>query len=268
MPNFTGVIASARLVCGVGGVELRDLAAAARSTSLSSSTWSQRRRAAARRAAPAGRRAWSWPVDVEVAAAQLAGVDPEQRRAAAEDVLDHEHPLRAAEAAERGLRGLVGLRDPAVHPRCRGSSRRCRRGTAPGPAPARRGRGSSRRRRSGWRRSASRRPSSSKPTRHVAWKPCRLPDMVRSWRAVEPQPDRAAGQGRAERRDRGEAVRLHLLAAEAAAHPQALHGDLVAGAGRGRGRRSPASRSGAGCCSARRPGRPRRPCASEACVSR
>ena len=29
--------------------------------------------------------------------------------------------------------------------------------------------------------SASRRPSSSKPTRHSAWKPCRLPDMVRSW---------------------------------------------------------------------------------------
>ena len=32
---------------------------------------------------------------------------------------------------------------------------------------------------------------------------------------------------RAERGDRGVAVRLHLLAAEAAAHPQALHGDLV-----------------------------------------
>ena len=29
--------------------------------------------------------------------------------------------------------------------------------------------------------SACSRPSSSKPTRHSAWKPCRLPDMVMSW---------------------------------------------------------------------------------------
>ena len=49
-----------------------------------------------------------------------------------------------------------------------------------------------------------------------------------SWVAVQPQPDRSAGQDRAERRDRGEAVRLHLLATEAAAHPQALHGDVMA----------------------------------------
>nr|BFE73668.1 hypothetical protein GCM10020092_069690 [Actinoplanes digitatis] len=41
-------------------------------------------------------------------------------------------------------------------------------------------------------------------------------------------PHRAAGERRAQRRDGGEAVRLHLLAAEAAAHAQALHGDLVA----------------------------------------
>ena len=46
--------------------------------------------------------------------------------------------------------------------------------------------------------------------------------------AGEAQPDRTAGQRGAERGDRGEAVRLHLLAAEPAAHPQALHGDLVA----------------------------------------
>src|SRR3954454_6496637 len=45
---------------------------------------------------------------------------------------------------------------------------------------------------------------------------------------VEPEPDRAAGQDAAERGDRGEAVRLHLLAAEAAAHAQALNGHLVA----------------------------------------
>ncbi len=46
-------------------------------------------------------------------------------------------------------------------------------------------------------------------------------------RAGQPQPHRAAGEGRPQRRDRGEAVRLHLLAAEAAAHPQALHGHVV-----------------------------------------
>ena len=75
---------------------------------------------------------------------------------------------------------------------------------------------------------ASSRPSSSKPTFHSAWKPCRLPVMVMScWRG-QPQPHRAAGDGRAEGRDGGVPVRLHLLAAEAAAHPQALHGHLVA----------------------------------------
>ncbi len=46
--------------------------------------------------------------------------------------------------------------------------------------------------------------------------------------AVEPHPDRSAGQLGAERGDGREAVRLHLLAAEAAAHPQALHGHFVA----------------------------------------
>ena len=46
--------------------------------------------------------------------------------------------------------------------------------------------------------------------------------------AVQPEPDRAAGQDAAESRDRGEAVRLHLLAAEPATHAQALHGHLVA----------------------------------------
>ena len=45
--------------------------------------------------------------------------------------------------------------------------------------------------------------------------------------AVQPQAHRAVGQHRAQRGDRGQAVRLELLAAEAAAHPQALHGDVV-----------------------------------------
>ena len=45
--------------------------------------------------------------------------------------------------------------------------------------------------------------------------------------AVEPQADRASGERRAQRRDRGQPVRLEFLAAEPSAHPQALHGDLV-----------------------------------------
>ncbi len=46
-------------------------------------------------------------------------------------------------------------------------------------------------------------------------------------RAREPEPDRAPGERGPERRDGREPVRLHLLAAEPAAHPQALHGDVV-----------------------------------------
>ena len=47
--------------------------------------------------------------------------------------------------------------------------------------------------------------------------------------AAEPQPHRATGERGAERGDGREAVRLHLLAAEAASHPQALDGHRVAG---------------------------------------
>lgn len=46
--------------------------------------------------------------------------------------------------------------------------------------------------------------------------------------AGETQPDRAAGEDRTEGGDRREPVRLHLLAAEAATHPQTLDGDVVA----------------------------------------
>ena len=49
-----------------------------------------------------------------------------------------------------------------------------------------------------------------------------------SWVRLSRSRTGTAGERRAERGDRREAVRLHLLAAEAAAHPQALHGDLVA----------------------------------------
>ena len=73
-------------------------------------------------------------------------------------------------------------------------------------------------------------PSASNPTFHDRVEAVPLARHRHVLRAVEPQPHRAAGQRGAERGDRGVAVRLHLLAAEAAAHPQALHGDLVAAA--------------------------------------
>jgi hypothetical protein len=112
MPNFTGVIASPRLVCGWSALK-------------ASTRRARGRRAEVADLVPGGDQPLGVPdelavrrglaLDVEVATAQLGRVEPQRRRAAADDVLDHEHPLRAAEAAERGLRGLVGLRDPAVH---------------------------------------------------------------------------------------------------------------------------------------------------------
>ena len=76
--------------------------------------------------------------------------------------------------------------------------------------------------------SASRRPSSSKPTRHWAWKPWRLPDIVMSWvrvsRSRTGRPVRVAPSAAIAAMP----VRLHLLAPEAAAHPQALDGHRVA----------------------------------------
>ena len=113
MPNLTGVIASAALGVRVRGVERGDLGQRP-ATSPHSIACDQIRssRSACRTGWPYG---VVWPGRVEVAAPQLAGVDPERGRAAAQDVLDDDHALRPAEAAERGLRRLVGLRDPAVH---------------------------------------------------------------------------------------------------------------------------------------------------------
>ena len=226
MPNFTGVTRQRPLGVRVRGVERRDLGEPRGDVGRWSSTWSQAsagalgvpHRLAVRR---------GLAVDVEVAAAQVDRVDPEQRRAAAEDVLDHEHPLRPAEPAERGLRGLVGLRDPAVHPDVRDPvgvvdvaqrPGQHRLGQVEAPAAV------------GGERGVERlQPAvvvEADPPLGVEAVP--LAGHRHVLRAGQPQPHRAAGERRAERRDRGEPVRLHLLAAEAAAHPQALHGDLVA----------------------------------------
>ncbi len=77
--------------------------------------------------------------------------------------------------------------------------------------------------------SAQSRLSASKPTSQLGVERVPLAGHRDVLGAVEPQQDRPAGERRAQRRDGGEAVRLHLLAAEPAAHPQALHGDVVAG---------------------------------------
>jgi hypothetical protein len=76
--------------------------------------------------------------------------------------------------------------------------------------------------------SARSRPSASKPTLHWAWKAVPLAGDGHVLRPGQAQPDRSPGQRRSQSGDGGEAVRLHLLAAEAAAHAQALHGHLVA----------------------------------------
>ena len=75
--------------------------------------------------------------------------------------------------------------------------------------------------------SACSRPSSSKPDPPLGVEPVPLAGHGHVLGAGQPQPDRAPGERRPQRGDRGEAVRLHLLAAEPAAHPQALHGDVV-----------------------------------------
>ena len=73
-----------------------------------------RSRAGARHGARAGRTAWSGRARRSCAPAASAASMPEERRDPAEDVLDHEHALRTPEAAERGLRRLVRLRDAAL----------------------------------------------------------------------------------------------------------------------------------------------------------
>ena len=163
---------------------------------------------------------------VEVAPAQLVRRESEQWCAATEDVLDHDHPLRAAEPAERGLRRLVRLRDPAVDPDVRDPVRVV--DVAQRPRQHRLGQIEAPPTVGGQGRLERDQPAvvvETDPPLGVEAVPLARHREVLG--AVEPQSDGASGQDRAERRDRGEPVRLHLLASEAAAHPQALHRDLV-----------------------------------------
>ena len=152
-------------------------------------------------------------LDVEVAAPQVRRVEPEQRRAAAEDVLDHQHPLRPAEAAERGLRGLVGAGDPPVQEDVRDpvgvvdvAQRPRQHRLAEVEAPAAVGG------EGGLERQQPALVVEADPPLGV--EPVALAGHRHVLRAAEPQPHRSPGERGAQRGDRGEAVRLHLLAAE------------------------------------------------------
>ena len=174
--------------------------------------------------------------------AHLGGPSP-SAGAAVEHVLDDQHALRAAEAAERRVRGLVRLRDPAVHPHVR------QKYALSTWHMARVSTGSDRSRLqppSDAARVERLQPAvvveAGAPAGENGW---RLPVIVMSWarlsrtRTGRPVSTRQRGDGR-------EPVRLRLLAAEAAAHAQALHDHLRVAERRARARRSPGSRSGAG----------------------
>ena len=167
------------------------------------------------------------PLDVEVGAAQVGRIHAQQRRAPTEDVLDHQHPLRTAEAAEGRLRGLVGVRHPAVHAHVRDpvgvvdvAQRPGEHRLAQVEAPAAVG---GQRRRQADESAVVVEPDLPRGVEAVP-----LAGHGEVVGAVEAHPDRPSGEHRPECGNRREAVRLHLLAAEAAAHPQALRGDVVA----------------------------------------
>ncbi len=165
---------------------------------------------------------------VEVAFPQLPRVQAELRRAAAQDVLDHQHALGSAEAAEGGVgdrvgpgdaAGDAGVGDPVRVVDVAQRPGQDRLGQVQAPAAVRGQRGVE-----GLDAALG---VEADPPGGV--EPVPLAGHGQVLGPVEPEPHRTAGQLGAERGHGREAVRLHLLAAEAAAHPQALHGHLVGG---------------------------------------
>ena len=75
---------------------------------------------------------------------------------------------------------------------------------------------------------ASRSPSSSNADPPLGVEAVPLAGHRHVLGPAQPQANRAPGEGGPEGGDGGQAVGLHLLAPEAAPHPQALHGDRVA----------------------------------------
>ena len=166
---------------------------------------------------------------VEVRAAHVERIAAERARDLVDDVLDREHALRPAEAAERGVRHRVGLaavavqRDVGQPVRVVGVEHRAvvdRAGQVGREAAARREleverRGCGRRRRS------RRRTSYGK-----AWRlPVERMSSSRSRRSFTARP----GPARDDRGDAGEERHLRFLAAEAAAHAAAFDDDVVRG---------------------------------------
>ena len=94
---------------------------------------------------------------------------------------------------------------------------------------ARRDRGSSRRRNRVDMRAPSRRPSSSKPGVEARQEGMALAGERHVERARQAHAHGPPRLPRAERGDGGPGVGLHFLAAEGAAHAEALHGDLLRG---------------------------------------
>ena len=197
------------------------------------------------------------PLGVEVAPSQVGRVDPEKGGAPADDVLDDEHPLRAAEAPEGRLGGLVRPGDPAVHADVGDPVGVV--DVAQGPGEDRLGEVEAPPAVGGERRvEGTEQPVGVEGGAPPGVEAVPLAGHRHVLRPAEAQPHGAAGEARAEGGDGGEPVRLHLLAPEATAHPQALDGHRVARHARGRARRCPGSRWGAACCSGRTPGPTRR----------
>ena len=179
------------------------------------------------RGGPPGRRG-ALPGGVEVAPAQLVRPEPEMGGAAPEDVLDDEHALRAAEATERRLGRLVGPGDPSANADVRDVVRVVDVAQRPGQhrlgqveAP------SSVRGQRGVQRAQAPIRVEADPPRGV--EAVALAGQRHVLRPGEPHANRTTREGCAQRRNGGEAVRLHLLAPEPAAHAQRLDGHRVVG---------------------------------------
>jgi hypothetical protein len=224
MPNFTGVMARPRFTssCSALNDAMRVRRASKslevrRSSQIGAQALGVAHRLAVRRGLLG---------NVEVALAQRRGIQPEERGDPAEDVLDHEHALRAAEAAERGLRRLVRLRDATLCDEVRDPVR------VVDVAEARPMTGSERSRLQppsavSVVASAMMRPSSSNPGRPGRVERMPLAGHREVLRAVEAQAHRAPREHGAERGDRREDRAAASPCPEAAAHPQALHRDAV-----------------------------------------
>jgi hypothetical protein len=208
MPNLTGVIASPRLTCGL--------------RALNASTSRQRASNLAVVRGVAGA--------VEVAGADDVRRQIECPRHAIDDLLDHQHALRAAEAAERGVRHVMRAADAADHFEIGHVIAVV--GVEHGPAEHREAE---------VERPAAiaeqlhgERPQPAGPVEaglEAGQERVALAGQHHVLAPRQADADRALQARRRQRRDRRPPVGLHFLAAERPAHPQALHHHRVLGHG-------------------------------------